>query len=120
MTSCLKRLIVFERKRFSQSAADVKGELGDLLREALALKDYQPLQAASQFGLACYVRHSLPVVWHLLRHAKDFETAIADNIRCGGDNCGRSMALGTIAGLVFGVPDAMVARMAGGRVPLYS
>ncbi len=95
----------------SVSAEAMEGEVAKLMREALAIEQYQPLETAQRFGLACYVEHSLPVIWHLLKHANDFESVVRDNIRCGGDNCGRSMALGAIAGLAFGVPDAMLARM---------
>lgn len=100
------------------SANAMPGSVGKLMREALAMESYRPLEAASQFGLACYVEHSMPVVWHLLRHATDFESAVRDNIRCGGDSCGRAMALGPIAGLALGVPDALVERMAERRVPI--
>lgn len=102
----------------TSSAEAMPGHVGERMREALTLDAYQPLETASHFGLACYVEHSMPVVWHLLRHATDFESAVRDNIRCGGDSCGRAMALGAIAGLVFGVPDTLIERMAEGRVPV--
>ena len=105
-----------EALRLSADAMD--GDVGPLMKEALAIEQYEPLDTATRFGLACYVEHALPVVWHLLNHATDFESAVRDNIRCGGDNCGRSMALGAIAGLAFGVPDSMVNRMTDGRIPV--
>lgn len=89
-------------------AGTVEGELGELMREALSREAYEPLQTAEHFGLACYVKHAMPLNWYLLNHATDFETVVLDNIRCAGDNCGRSMALGSIAGLAFGVPDALL------------
>ena len=91
----------------------VKGELGDLMREALAKETYEPLQTAQQFGLACYVKHAMPLNWHLLNHATDFTNTVIDNIRCGGDCCGRSMALGSIAGLAFGVPTELQQQVVG-------
>lgn len=100
------------------SADAMNGEVGQLMKEALAIEQYKPLDTAKHFGLACYVEHSLPVVWHLLNHAGDFESVVRDNIRCGGDNCGRSMALGSIAGLAFGVPDSMLNQMTGVRLPI--
>jgi len=100
------------------SAESMEGEVGQLVKEALAIEQYNPLETAKRFGLACYVEHSFPVIWYLLNHASDFESVVRDNIRCGGDNCGRSMALGAIAGLAFGVPDSLVSRMDEGRVPI--
>lgn len=121
VTHCLELLLegVELSEALVQSAAKAEGQLSKLLNEALQIETYQPLETASHFGLACYVEHSLPVVWHLLNHATDFESVVRDNVRCGGDCCGRSMALGTIAGLVFDVPDEMVRRMKNGHIPLY-
>ena len=97
-----------ELKAALATAADaVTGELGELMREALSIEAYEPLQTAQHFGMACYVKHSMPLNWHLLKHAADFESTVLDNIRCGGDCCGRSMALGCIAGLAFGVPESL-------------
>jgi len=81
------------------------------LQEAMGMSSYQPLQAAEHFGSACSVVQALPVVWHLLTYAADFESAVRDNIRCGGDNCGRAVALGAIAGLSMGVPEDMLKKL---------
>lgn len=94
------------------SAEAVDGELGEQMRKALQSNVYEPLESAREFGLACYVRHAMPLCWYLLNHASDYESTVRDNIRCGGDCCGRSMALGSIAGLAFGVPDAMQKKTA--------
>ena len=77
------------------------------MREALNIDAYEPLQTAQHFGMAYYVKHAMPLNWHLLNHASDFESTVLDNIRCGGDSCGRSMALGSIVGLAFGVPSSL-------------
>lgn len=93
-------------------AASSAGEtLTPLLQQALAMDRYQPLQCAQRFGLPCHINQGLPVVWHLLAHGSDFESTVRDNILCGGDNCGRAIPLGAIAGLVFGVPESMHSRM---------
>lgn len=102
----------------SVSASVIEGDVGQLMRDALAIEAYEPVETAKRFGLACYIDHSLPVVWYLLNNADDFESVVRDNILCGGDNCGRSMALGAIAGLAFGVPESLIKQMAGGRVPI--
>ena len=105
-------------KALHSSANSMSGPVGKLMIDALAVDQYQPLETASRFGLACYIDHSMPVVWHLLKHATDFESAVRDNIRCGGDSCGRSMVLGAIAGFVFGVPEDLIKRMSEQRVPI--
>ena len=89
------------------SANSAETELAALLNESLQHAEYKPLEIAQHFGMACHMKQGLPVVWHLLSHAKDYESVVRDNIRCGGDSCGRSMAVGAIAGLVFGIPESM-------------
>lgn len=95
------------KSALTNAASKVEGELGKRMCDALELDTYEPLDTAQQMGLACYVEHAMPLSWYLLNHATDFENVVLDNIRCGGDCCGRSMALGSIAGLAFGVPDDM-------------
>ena len=106
------------KEALSLSANAMDGDVGQLMRDALNVEEYLPLETAKEMGLACYVEHSFPVVWYLLNNATDFESVVRDNIRCGGDNCGRSMALGAIAGLAFGVPDSLISRMKEGRIPI--
>lgn len=92
------------------STAMAEGELREKLEQSLCIDSYQPLEVAQQFGLPCHIPQGLPVCWHLLKYAQDFKSCIRDNIRCGGDTCGRAMALGAIAGLAFGVPVEWQAR----------
>lgn len=89
-----------------QSASDCPGELGKLLSEALTNKEYDPLAAAQHFGMPCHLPQGLPVVWHMLNHEQSFETVVRDNVACGGDSCGRALALGSIAGYQLGIPEA--------------
>ena len=93
-----------------QSALSGTGNINALLKQALEQKAYQPLEMAQRFGLACHVPQGMPVAWHLLYHAESFEMAVRDNIRCGGDSCGRSMIVGAIAGMSFDIPDALQDR----------
>lgn len=97
----------------TSAAESVDGELGELMRDALTMSTYEPLEAAQKFGLACYVKHAMPLNWYLLNHADNFESTVLDNIRCGGDNCGRSMALGSIAGVAFGVSEELLLQTTG-------
>ncbi|MFK7854231.1 MAG: ADP-ribosylglycohydrolase family protein [Granulosicoccus sp.] len=113
LNDCLNRLINGEslQDALTNSASIAEPALSALLQEALGQSDYRPLETAQHFGLPCHMGQGLPVAWHLLQHAENFENVVRDNIRCGGDSCGRSMAVGSIAGLAFGVPDTMRARV---------
>jgi len=44
----------------------------------------------------------------------DFGKVLRDNVRIGGDSCGRAMAIGALAGIVFGVPEKFGARLTAG------
>ena len=80
---CMQHLIAVRSlpEALSVSANNMTGEVGQLMREALTIEVYQPVGTAKSIGLACYVKHSLPVVWYLLNHAADFESVVRDNIR---------------------------------------
>lgn len=94
------------------AATQTTGELSQLLQQALAMQDYNPLAAANEFGMPCHIPQGLPVVWHMLNRCGDFETLIRDNVLCGGDSCGRAVALGAIAGFALGVPAALSDQVA--------
>lgn len=91
-------------------------ELQQKLLEALAFSggEYDPQGAAVHFGLPCHMTQGLPVAWHLLKHSQNFESSVRDNIMCGGDCCGRSMAIGAVAGLVYGIPASLRQRVQAG------
>jgi len=93
------------------SIALASPELEKLTSESLVLPKYDPLGTANHFGQACHMGQGLPLAWHLLKYAESFEAVIRDNIRCGGDSCGRAMAIGSVAGLVFGVPEHLKAKV---------
>ncbi|MBK7490604.1 MAG: ADP-ribosylglycohydrolase family protein [Nitrosomonas sp.] len=71
-------------------------KLRPLLEEALQVKTLDCVAVAKRFGNACHVPQGLPVIAHIVQHAPDYRTAIEENIRIGGDSCGRSIMLGAI------------------------
>ncbi len=105
------------QKALMASVEDSDGEISQLLKQSLKIEHYDPVAIGETFGRACYVHHALPVAWHLLNSAQDFENVIRDNIRCGGDSCGRAMLIGSLAGLAFGVPETLKAKVANGVLP---
>lgn len=113
--NCLEQIIQGESlpRALEVAISEAEPDLAALLQQALELPSYDPLGAANHFGMPCHIKQGLPVAWHLLKYASDYTTVVRDNIRCGGDSCGRSMAVGSIAGLVFGVPEALSNRLNG-------
>lgn len=94
------------------AAADMAtGIMREKLHEALDWPRYAPLDIAMHFGMACHLIQSMPIVWHLLLHATGFEQCVRDNVLCGGDTCGRSLALCSMAACVFGLPNEMKGKV---------
>jgi ADP-ribosylglycohydrolase len=79
---------------------------GKLLDDALARRNESAEEATSHFGMACDLDFGLPSVAHNVITASGFEDAIRRNIYAGGDNCGRAIILGAIAGACYGVGGA--------------
>ncbi len=71
--------------------------LQPLVVEALQGTALDTLAVAKHFGSACHVLQGVPIIVHILQHAGDYATVIEENIRAGGDSCGRSIMLGAIA-----------------------
>ena len=78
-------------------------EVVKLLDDALAMRDQSSAQATSHFGLACDLNYGVPSVAHNVIKSGSYAEAIHQNIAAGGDNCGRAIIVGAIAGACYGV-----------------
>lgn len=72
------------------------GKLAPLVEEALQIRTFDSAAVAKRFGIACHVLEGVPIIAHIVQHAPDYRTAIEENIRIGGDSCGRAIMLGAI------------------------
>ncbi|SFE90042.1 ADP-ribosylglycohydrolase family protein [Nitrosomonas sp. Nm166] len=71
-------------------------KLTSLVEEALQTRMLDSAAVAKRFGIACHVLEGVPIIAHIAQHAPDYRTAIEENIRIGGDSCGRAIMLGAI------------------------
>jgi len=71
-------------------------KLALLVEEALQTCILNSAVVAKRFGTACHVLEGIPVIAHIVRYAPDYRSAIEENIRIGGDSCGRAIMLGAI------------------------
>ena len=85
-------------------------EMKKSLAEAVQMQPLDVRAAAERFGMSCRVSHGMPVAWHIVANAANFEQALEANTIAGGDSCGRALAVGALAGLIFGVPDDLIAK----------
>jgi len=119
LLSCLNSLAngspMAEALEKSISSAD--DTLAALLRKAIDSGDDEST-VSEHFGRACKVYQGMPLSWYLLSRFDDFESVALANVRCGGDNCGRAMIIGTIAGFAYGVPGHLIHSLINERVPI--
>ena len=117
---CLQSIAVGQalRDALVTTAERTPAELGQLMRDALEFTadEYTPFAVTQKFGMPCHMVQGLPVAWCILNNTQNYADAARDNVLACGDSCGRAMAIGSIAGLVYGVPDSLTGRMA---EPLY-
>ena len=74
------------------------------LQAAEKAADRDAVSAVGELGRACPIPAALPAVIYLvLKHGDDFETACIENAMAGGDNCARGLALGMLLGGAHGV-----------------
>lgn len=74
----------------------------DLVRESLAYAGLDHRGATKRFGAACHLNMGVPVALHIVLNTNSFAEAVRANILASGDNCGRAMLLGALAGLLYG------------------
>lgn len=81
-------------------------QAAELIRAALSFLDQDNLVATKNFGMSCNLKFGLPGVFHNLMTSNSYVEAIRNNIRAGGDSCGRAILLGSLCGAVYGIGGA--------------
>lgn len=91
---------VLAGKPVAQALNDALDHAGDtlkpLIEEALQTQQLDARTIGKRFGSACHVPQGTPIITHIAKHAPDYRTAVEENIRIGGDSCGRAIMLGAI------------------------
>lgn len=76
-------------------------------------------EVSKEFGLHCDLGVGVPSILHNLKTANSFVEAVRSNIYAGGDNCGRAIILGAVAGAQYGtdaehgIPEAWLKKVNG-------
>ncbi|TVR73324.1 MAG: ADP-ribosylglycohydrolase family protein, partial [Spirochaetaceae bacterium] len=74
----------------------------ELVRKALEYPELDYRRATKTFGAACHVHMAVPLTLHILLKTSSFAEAVRINNRSSGDNCGRAVMLGALAGALYG------------------
>lgn len=105
-------------------AASLEGPAAETLASARSGALLDALAAGDVYGRTCYLGEAMPVIFHILAHARSFTEAVRANIQCGGDSCGRAWIIGPAMAAIHGVggergiPLSWLARLSDGAVVL--
>jgi hypothetical protein len=89
-------------------------EFSEQLVAALETEETDSIAYGAETGRACYLKSALPLSFHILKHANSYQDAVELNNMCAGDNAGRSVFVGAIAGAYYsagadkGIPQKWV------------
>ncbi|MEM9047621.1 MAG: ADP-ribosylglycohydrolase family protein [Pseudomonadota bacterium] len=84
----------------------VPAAVGAPLHRAMERAGEDPVAFAGEAGRACTLTQALPVAFQILARATTLRDAVEDNVRAGGDNCGRAIFIGAMAAMEWGVASA--------------
>lgn len=85
-----------------EAAAVGDEEYSELLKAALATDETDSVAYGQITGRACNLVMSIPLCFHILKNTTSFENTVETNGLAAGDNAGRAIVLGAIAGAYYG------------------
>lgn len=104
---CAARLLdhVFQGKPMAQALEAASNEAPDheSLTRARSGTSLNATAAGDTYGRTCYLHEAMPVIFHILNHARTYTEAVRANIQCGGDSCGRAWVIGPVMAAIHGV-----------------
>ena len=94
------------RSLVERHAKALSGKARELVERVLGEAGLEYRAATKTYGAACHVHMAVPLSLHILLNTSSFVDANRANILASGDNCGRAVMLGAIAGALYGVGGA--------------
>lgn len=88
-----------------QDALKTAAQQEPLLQTALDTSEADSTAYGETTGRACHLHQGMPLAFHILSRTSGYKEAIDANILAGGDNCGRSIMIGSLAGAAYGMTD---------------
>ncbi|MEP5155215.1 ADP-ribosylglycohydrolase family protein [Planktotalea sp.] len=76
-----------------------------LLHAALTTSETNSTAYGQITERACHLPQGMPLSFHILNNTDSFQAAIDANILAGGDNCGRAIIIGSLAGAAYGLEN---------------
>ncbi len=94
------------RPLVERHAKALPGKARELVERVLGESGLDYRAATKTYGAACHVHMAVPLSLHILLNTTSFVDANRANILASGDNCGRAVMLGAIAGALYGIGGA--------------
>ena len=88
-----------------QHALKTAAKREPLLQAALDTSETDSIAYGEITGRPCHLYQGMPLVFHILANTDSYHTAVEANILAGGDNCGRSLMVGSLAGAAYGIAE---------------
>lgn len=88
----------------TRKSSEIDCDTADFFEAAASTQNEDVIAATLRFGQSCSLAAAFPAALHCtLKHQDDFETAILETVRAGGDNAGRASMVGAWLGAALGV-----------------
>ncbi len=104
-----------EAFELTRKSREVSCDGSDYFEFAYMLRELDVVTATGRFGQSCPLPQSFPSALHAAwRHHDQFEEAILNTVRAGGDNAGRASMVGAWLGAVHGyegLPQSWLAKL---------
>ena len=115
LRSLLMGLTLPEAFEHARRSPDVSCDMADYFEAAHSQQELDVVTATEFFGQSCPLRQSFPSALQAsLKHADDFQHAILQTIKAGGDNAGRAALVGAWLGAAGGmavIPEAWLQKL---------
>jgi ADP-ribosylglycohydrolase len=74
-----------------------------VLQAALDASEHNSTEYGATTGRACHLHEGMALSFHILSRTDSYQSAVEANILAGGDNCGRALIVGSLAGAAYGL-----------------
>ena len=88
-----------------QHALKTAAKREPFLQAALDTSETDSIAYGEITGRPCHLHQGMPLAFHILANTDCYQTAVEANILAGGDNCGRSLMVGSLAGAAYGIAE---------------
>lgn len=101
-----------------EASKSVDADFEELITPALETENTDSVAYGEETGRACNLVMAIPLCFHILKNTSSYQEAVEANNLAGGDNAGRAILIGAVAGAYYGpssdkdIPEDWIAKLA--------